>query len=162
MKGQAIRLPESLPDSSCSSNRHGTNNARVHHRCRCESSRRARAAYEAGRILDLMHGRPRLVSSVGVRRRIQALYAVGWSAESIGREMGQTKRWVQERAGRAHLECWRSSVERVEVAYRRLSTRRGPSNLTAGQARARGYAPPIAWDYCDIDDPKSRPWQGFK
>jgi len=158
---QAVRLPGLPPDPNCTAIRHGTNTAHIHYRCKCESARRARATYESLRILDQMHGRPRLVPSIGVRRRIQALYAIGWSAEAIGAEAGRTKRWVQERVGRAHPYCHRSSVELVDAVYRRLSTRRGPSNLTAGQARRRGYAPPIAWDYCDIDDPKSRPWRGF-
>ena len=143
--------------------RHGTHAGYIAHRTEgttaCQDCKYAAAAYEMSRQHDAYFGRSRLVSALGSRRRIQALMAIGWTAESIANEIG----WSDGRSIRSVIfikeRVRTSTAQRIAAAYDRLSMTRGPSEITARRSARSGYAPPLAWD--DIDDPDEKPtdWQ---
>lgn len=107
---------------------------------------------------------PRLVSSLGVHRRLTALIALGYSQGCIGGRLGvtQTRVWQLIHHRSAHVE--QETHDRVDSLYESLSMTSPPVSTgrekgTATRARrvaaANGWAPPLAWD--NIDDPKESP-----
>lgn len=94
------------------------------------------------------------VPNIGARRRIQALLALGWRHSDISAEMGTScgtrSPMVLHQAG-----GWiaKATHDAVNGAYAALSMRPGPSTRTRDRALALGYAPPLAWDEDDLDDP---------
>jgi len=87
-----------------------------------------------------------------VRRRGEALMAIGWTADHIavagGWNTGQTVNSAM--GGTTYVN--RATYTRMDTAYQRLSTRPGPSESTRQRARAWGFAPPAAWDDIDNED----------
>lgn len=99
-------------------------------------------------------------SAVGFRRRIEALGYMGWSRSDIAAATGLSVRLVNLSPRKATI---RSDVfAKLKDFYDRSGSTEGPSRLAALRARTAGYAPPIAWELTNIDDPKARPFQGFK
>lgn len=120
----------------------------------CDACKRGIAGYQARISWEREQGRPRSVPALGTQRRIQALMAIGWSAEEQAKALG----WNHKRAVhrlRFVTYVYRSTHEQVAEMYERLSGKPGPSAGTRGRARSAGYAPPLAWD--DIDNPDETP-----
>lgn len=110
------------------------------------------ASYRKRRYLN--SGRPLMVSSLGTRRRIRALMALGWRAADISASCG----WSTAEA--VTILMTRNLVKpetrvRIDLVYEQLCMRLGPSNDNRRRALAAGWPPPLAWD--DIDDPAERP-----
>lgn len=125
--------------------------------CREDCCRLARNAYERNRRKRLeAFGERRLIDATGTVRRIQALMALGWPSRELAVRCGWTH-------GEAILEISRrETVQRKTVAtiarlYDELSMIPGPSAETKKRAIRKGWAPPLAWDEGEIDDPKARP-----
>jgi len=141
--------------------RHGTVTGYNRIPCREECCRSAYLAYRKLRDWEAARGRPRKVSALGVRRRIQALMAVGWSRIEISLAAGypeasQGARIVQL----LQVETvTRPVAERIAAAYASLLTRPSPTGYGAirsrNEARRNSWAPPNAW--LDIDDPNDVP-----
>jgi len=93
---------------------------------------------------------------VGARRRIQALMALGHRGVDIAEVAGMHPRQVQLTAA---TRRWVSPVThaRIVAAYEALSGRPGVSEKTRQRARRAGWAPPLAWEFVDIDDPLVEP-----
>lgn len=96
------------------------------------------------------------VDSTGSRRRVHALAWMGWTATMVAEATGIAPKAIAGLIGPSRRISRRNAAAIAEV-YERWSHLQGPSKLTAGKARARGYAPPAAWDYVDIDDPAAEP-----
>lgn len=114
----------------------------------------------AARIMSVTHvpvpGQTGMkVPSVGTRRRIQALTAIGWRHEDIAAHLGISGRQVGLYAQRpqVYFETWQA----IKNVYEKLSGTPGPSRLGGAKARNRGWAPPIAWEGVDIDHPDAEP-----
>lgn len=129
------------------------------HGCRCRPCRDAHAAE--------MRRRRRLVKagltyarrpSLGVRRRLEALMAVGWSRARLADMLGVSRRaphhwlnskWTTPRVygqvDRLYQELWNQKPP-TETMPDRVSFRR-----TIEHARRHGYHPPMAWDDIDRD-----------
>ena len=94
------------------------------------------------------------VSALGVRRRLQALMAIGWTAADIALVVGcspaSIQQWTKPRK-------WVRLTTREEIlrAWDRMHMTPGPSAVNRARARRKGWAPPLAWD--DIDDPAEQP-----
>ncbi len=129
-------------------------------------SRRVRPATEQ-RILavspDLaMLGSAAVVDATGTRRRLQALVWLGYSQARLAAELGMHRHNVSKVLGRDRVHA--ATARDVRAAYDRLGNA-PPAADTPGQrksvtrahglARARGWAPPLAWD--NIDDPDEAP-----
>jgi hypothetical protein len=97
------------------------------------------------------------VPAIGARRRIRALLALGWTHAHITERMtgtGQISHVALHQRGQ-----WisRATHDAIVAAYEELGMTPGPSDLSRRRARARGYAPPLAWDEDGIDDPQAVP-----
>lgn len=100
------------------------------------------------------------VSALGMVRRYQALAWMAWAVPELAWRMGSGP-------ARLSVELNSESVSAVYFArfarlYDELSDTVGPNSQAAERARRLGFHPPMAWEYADIDDPKSRPFQGFR
>jgi hypothetical protein len=142
--------------------RHGTNAGYVAG-CREECCRRPHMReLKAWRLSG-----PRMVSSIGTRRRIQALEAIGWSRAEQSRMLGRTREYLGKVVGQE--EIFASTAKAVADLYERMSmvvpvdppTQKGGANRihwkTRKRAAALGYAPPLAWEEGRIDDPDYTP-----
>lgn len=107
---------------------------------------------------DLILGRhqPRVVPSVGTIRRIHALQRLGWTADLIAAHgpwaSGDA---VAEFTKRPRIN--RRNAEFIADIYDLLSMQLGPSDLTRRHAERQRWAPPLAWDDDQLDDPTARP-----
>jgi len=97
------------------------------------------------------------VSPLGTQRRLRALAAIGWRTEDLAERLGMPRRNVHLLRTKPRTPTInRTTAERVARLYEQLSGRPGPSELTRKRARARGWAPPMAWDDERLDDPRAR------
>lgn len=101
----------------------------------------------------------RMVSVVGIRRRVEALAWMGWPIETVAKLAGMSVSTLCPPPKRKVVLA--ETVARLEAVYAKHSGKDGPSIPTAKRAVVRGYQPPMAWEYADIDDPKAKPFQGF-
>jgi len=96
------------------------------------------------------------VDGTGTFRRVEALQWMGWPMSDIGGRLGLKPYTLTTLRSRGEPVSFRVALA-VKVLFAELSHLRGPSKQTATKARARGYAPPAAWDDDTIDDPTARP-----
>ncbi|MEU4590069.1 hypothetical protein [Micromonospora aurantiaca (nom. illeg.)] len=145
-----------LPDlgrlnPACTATRHGDYSA-YRHGCRCPHAREDQRIYQK----RMREGRaqPAYIDPTGTRRRLQALAVLGWRWTDIAARRGVTWQSIQIVAlgGR---NVHRTTAAEVAAVYRDLSTRPGPSRITAARAAAKGWHGPLAWH--DIDDPACVP-----
>lgn len=149
-----MRTPLSPADA-----RHGTS-AGYCAGCRDECCRTAIADYSRSlRARQYLAGGPLIVDALGTKRRIRALMALGWTGRQIDAELGRKPTYT------ANLLCGPDRVNRATAAsvaavYERLSMRlpadepdanRQVIARTRGEARRKGWAPPLAWDEIDTD-----------
>lgn len=142
--------------------RHGEERGYFAHRSAgqapCEPCRTAHRNAEKRRALRRLEGAPAWVPAFLVRRRIEALMALGWRQRDIAEALGYKASHEAVRSLLTRRNVERSTFERVKDVYERLSGTVGPSQAVRARARQKGYAPPLAWD--DIDDPAEEP-SGF-
>ncbi|WP_396921614.1 hypothetical protein [Mycolicibacterium sp.] len=93
------------------------------------------------------------VPSLGTKRRIRALAAIGWPLKQQGRQLGKTDCARNLLAGGEVVLS--STALKVDQLYQQLSATAGPSNRSRLIARSKGWPPPLAWD--SIDDPDELP-----
>lgn len=93
------------------------------------------------------------VPSIGSTRRIQALMAIGWRKVDLEAAGVPSAQLVTRDRALVSAEGWRATRD----VYERLSMTPGPSQTCRDRARARGYAPPLAWDEDTLDDPRATP-----
>lgn len=98
-----------------------------------------------------------LRDATGAQRRVRALAALGWTVQQIAAEAGVAAHVVGDLSAAARGSVTKPHDDAIRVAYERLSMRRGPSVIAARRAADHGYAPPLAWDDADLDDPTARP-----
>lgn len=139
---------------ACSGRKHGTRNAYRNHGCRCADALAADRSYR--KRLHAGHLPPALVPTIGSRRRLQALQAIGYPMAHLAGELGYS--------GAASLSplfvrpmMRRDLAERVSALYERLSGTPGPSRSARLRASKAGFPPPLAWDGVDIEDPDAEP-----
>ena len=125
--------------------------------CRCDPCRAASTRYEKRLAVDHHAGRYRTIDATGTRRRIEALRYLGWTGVDIGREIGVTYGCIYQWGKRPRI--YRTSAEKVDAAFRRLSLLPPPTGYLADRERRRarrlGFVSALAWD--DLDDPAEQP-----
>lgn len=126
--------------------------------CREACCREARNADERRRRKQReVLGIERRIDGTGTQRRIQALWALGWTSRDIANACGWgTPQAVTEVVG-VRSAVFRGTAETVARAYEQLSMTPGPSAKNRRDAARKGWAPPLAWEGIDIDDPDTRP-----
>ena len=135
--------------------KHGVKTTCYHHGgCRCAPcttlhDTRAKAR-RRGRAYGTYTG---MVDSLGTRRRIQALNALGWSDRAIGEHVGMYGQEVY--AVKRYKQVTQRMRERIETVYDALSGSVPPVSKSSVQAKAaakrRGFVPPLAWNDIDTD-----------
>jgi transcriptional regulator with XRE-family HTH domain len=114
--------------------------------------------------------RPGTGSQAGAQRRIRALAARGWSPAAIERAAGIPAE-VTVRALENRRVLSPDAAARIAGAYERLWDKPAPQATEADRqasaaarqcAHSRGWAPPMAWDDDQLDDPDGRPAGGWK
>jgi len=122
--------------------------------------RRKLSPHSAAALLQLGQPTDGTVGAFPIRRRLQALAAIGWRLDDLAAATGigySTLAGI--RAGRTEMVAARFYAPVVE-AYERLHMRPGPSSQGRMAAARKGYVPPLAW--LDIDDPDEQPDTGWK
>lgn len=104
------------------------------------------------RIERIVNGR-KLVSTLGLRRRVRALARRGWGQQQVAEAIGMD-RWAFNKIIHQD-EVRRSVAEKVRAVYPELAWRDGPSHLTRKFAERKGWPGPMDWD--DPDDPEEIP-----
>jgi transcriptional regulator with XRE-family HTH domain len=119
---------------------------------------------------DLTNMAPnRYIDSCGAVRRIQALVAIGWSQQRLAKMLGMNRSNFS-----TFMNADQCTVRRA-LAVRDLYDKRWNEPQTGTEwhsktsatrsrnhAKARGWAPPLAWDDETIDDPAAKPDLGTK
>jgi len=98
------------------------------------------------------------IDPTGTRRRLQALYAIGWGWKPLGERLGTYSQVVYRVAAGKHATVMERTADKVAALYDELSSIRpeGPqANWIRSRARKNGYLPPEAWDDDTIDDPEA-------
>lgn len=92
------------------------------------------------------------VPALGVRRRIQALIAIGWTHDAMKAHSGVYTAVTLNQSG-----DWATIAmhRRVAAMYEALCMTPGPSQISRQRAKKLGYAVPLAWE--NIDDPNETP-----
>jgi hypothetical protein len=146
----------------CGARHCGTAHGYRHHGCRCEAARHANAVEHQRYLLRRSREGMLLIDATGVRRRLQALAALGWSYRNIAAASALHNSDVLRliHANVAHKD----SAAKVAAVYDRLSMRapRPSSGTTRARQAAlrKGWLPPLAWDDETIDDPAAQPLTG--
>jgi len=131
--------------------------------CRCRTCRDAKAAVQRQyRKRRYLNRGSTTTDITGTRRRLRALAAIGWHSDAISEITGIHPKQIQEYTSansRRHV-VYVSTARIVEDVYDKLSMTHGPSVITTSRAKAKGWAPPLAWDDDELDDPEARPKLG--
>lgn len=93
--------------------------------------------------------------NVGVRRRLQALAAFGYSMKHLGEEMGVTEQCINH--WHQTPLVYAETIEKVAHLFDRLATTPGPSKRAVNHAKRKGWPLPLEWDDDSIDDPSATP-----
>lgn len=104
-----------------------------------------------------------LVNATGTRRRLQALAALGWPVQTLNLRLGCSSRTtflIMRRSRKARMVT-ASTRDAVAALYAKLSVAPPPPSRQTSRVRRhafeRGWAPPVAWDEEQIDDPRAYP-----
>lgn len=144
---------------------HGTMAAYNRCGCRCTACTKANRSSERLRQLDHLSGRARMVDATGVRRRLQALHAIGWTSRLIGEQLGmqpspysallntraQVRVATKERVNAVYDALWNRTPPTATPYERRAATR------ARNTARRKGWLGPLHWNDEDLDRPEARP-----
>jgi transcriptional regulator with XRE-family HTH domain len=110
-----------------------------------------------------------LTDAIGTHRRLQALVAAGHSQAQLAARLGVTRPNFGAMMGRGQVTV--QTREAVRDLYDQLWNQRPPehdqhsrqaASRARNLARARGWAPPLAWDDDLIDRPDARPAEGWQ
>ncbi|MEV4127045.1 hypothetical protein [Nocardia sp. NPDC049707] len=102
------------------------------------------------------HPAQKLVSSLGARRRVRALNAIGWPTAELAARLGLSTNFVlNDSLRRPHLMY--SRWAEIRDLYEELSGTPGPSQQSVTVAKRAKHPSPLAWDGRDIDHPHTQP-----
>jgi hypothetical protein len=112
------------------------------------------------RILAVRPGdhRQYLVPALGTTRRLRALGAMGWTLADVADRTPLAKKTLSLLMAGAQQCVTREGAEHIARVYDQLCMRQGPSERARLLARRKGWAPPLAWDEGDLDDPNAEPY----
>lgn len=140
-----------LPDDP----RHGTTRGHAAG-CRDQCCRDARNADERRRRKHReVFGTQRRIDGIGTRRRIQALWAIGWTSQHITEACGWGTPQAVTEVVAVRRAVFASTAETVARVYEQMSMTPGPSIKNRREASRKGWLPPLAWD--NIDNPSVTP-----
>lgn len=97
------------------------------------------------------------LSAVGTMRRLQALIAIGHSQREIAHKLGVLETNLFRLVNGNQTVVTAERARQVEAIYDAMSTAPGHCTRALRKAQRRNYAPPMAWEGLEIDDPDARP-----
>jgi hypothetical protein len=104
------------------------------------------------------------IPNVGTMRRLQALNAIGYSYNLIGKHLGgvEVSNVWKYISGR-QKSVTTAFARRVEKVFHELQLHPSldnsyPTRQARAHAQSKGWAPPLAWDEHAIDDPNAEPF----
>lgn len=109
------------------------------------------------------------VDATGTRRRLQALATLGWSPAALASELDIDHQRLRAAMTATHVHA--ATAAEITHAYDRLwNTPPFPTSKhqaagitrTRNRASAAGWAPPLAWDDDQIDNPAATPHRGTR
>jgi len=112
-----------------------------------------------------------LVDGTGTRRRLRALYALGFTSPALAARLGTTNTQMISRiTARDGAAVYAATARAVIALYDRLwdqdpaahGVPAGVARRAARDAARRGWVVPMAWDDDTIDDPAAQPDPGTK
>lgn len=128
--------------------------------CRCRACASAATSWRKRQA----RGWTTRVPIIGPMRRIQALAAMGWTSDAIAAESGINRRDIDRIRVGETPSVNRAMAIKVARLYDRLSMTPPPSTrgsrAARGHALRQGWAPPLAWDEGEIDNPAASPQTG--
>ena len=139
--------------------------------CRCSRCREANRAWQAHRGRMIAYGQwAGRSSAAGTQRRLQALMWNGWSLGLLSGRLGCTRQVLRvklhdrEHAAPATAAAVRALYDDLWDQSPPEGTRFERRNATMARryAREHGYAPALAWDEDEIDDPAAAPADGWE
>lgn len=152
-------VPVTIDRGLCPAPRHGTEAAYGGQPgCRCPDARAAHTRGNKLRQTGLLP--PGLVSTVGVRRRREALGVLGYSLADLAPYFGCTFKGLAQQL--EHPRILRSSYRRWVAVYDRLSRLPGPNQRARTYAGQHGWLPAGAWTPETIDDPHALPQPRYR
>jgi hypothetical protein len=95
----------------------------------------------------------------GSTRRLQALTAIGWDAETLAAELGWPTHQLH-RALNGHTPP--HTHHTITQLYNHLSMTPGTSTQARQHAQQHNWPPPLAWDDPDLDQPDATPAPGWQ
>lgn len=96
--------------------------------------------------------------ATGIRRRLQALYAIGHSPETIADEAGMCAQAISQIANGHTTWADEPTESAIHATYNTLRNQKGTSPAAARRAANKGWRDPVWWeDYERIDDPDFDP-----
>lgn len=99
----------------------------------------------------------RSVCAVGAARMLQALTAIGYTADHLAVELDEHPQRVREWRRMARPGILADRRDTIRDLFHRLQGTPGPSDDARAYARARRWGPPLVWDDDDhITDPARR------
>jgi hypothetical protein len=104
----------------------------------------------------MVAAQPRLMSGVGLWRRIQALEYMGYSKSMIAAELGHSE--TQIFGYLKTTSTWSTTIETMHEVYVRLRDVPGTSERAKFSAYRNDWKPPMCWDDETIDDPETKPY----
>lgn len=116
---------------------------------RCRRAAALRILAVSPNDFDLQARHPTL----GSRRRVQALYAIGHNHEAIGASAALSASSVSKLANGHSQYLDARTVDALRRAYAELSTRSGASVKSRSLAAQRGWPGPAYWDDEDFENP---------
>ncbi len=100
------------------------------------------------------------MDGTGSARRLQALAAIGYGLLDLTEHLGWAKSRVQNVQTLKARRVRRVTAEHVARVYDALAMTPGPSTRARDLALRKGWAPPLAWDDDEIDNPDAQPAPG--
>ena len=100
------------------------------------------------------------VPAIGVRRRLQALAAIGWTQKALAEKLGWTQASLANHVARDYVSG--RTARQVDELFRELQLTPGPSQLSRTRAQRKGWAAPLEWEEDDIDNPSAQPNIGYQ
>jgi hypothetical protein len=97
--------------------------------------------------------------SVGVGRRLRAMIAIGWTEGDLAYRLNWPVQMVADALADARVPAGADYV--VARFYDRHSMTPGRSMASRERASALRWAPPLAWDDDELDDPNGCPQNGW-
>lgn len=104
------------------------------------------------RVQRIIAGR-KMVSTLGLRRRVHALATRGWAQRDIAERLGTSAAAFSKIVNQD--ETHRDTADKVKAVYAELAWQDGPNALARRKAELKGWPGPMDWD--DPDNPDEVP-----